>query len=221
MSLASRGSVACAEREPASARLENSVEKRRAIFLDRDGVLNRNVLYPDTRAYESPRSPSEFVLTGGVCEALQRLRAAGFLLILISNQPNAVNGKCTRAMLDQIHARLVALLRAEGVALTACYYCYHHPDHTGPCLCRKPSPYFLEQAIAEFQLDRGECWMIGDRATDLACGAAAGLRTVWIDNSERITLAADDAPEVTATSLADAVLPLLSAAATRQMTRPA
>ena len=156
----------------------------RAIFLDRDGVLNRNVFYADTGQWESPRSPEAAELAMEAPAALRALHAAGYLLIVVSNQPNAAKGKCSRETLDQVHARLVALFIEQGVTLHAHFLCFHHPEHTGPCACRKPSPYFLFEAAAQFGIDLKQSWMIGDRATDVACGRAAGSRTVWIDNGE-------------------------------------
>jgi D-glycero-D-manno-heptose 1,7-bisphosphate phosphatase len=159
---------------------------RRAVFLDRDGVLNRNVFYADTGAWESPRTSSELVLAPGVVEGLRQLVAAGFLLILVSNQPNAAKGKCSEAELQAIHARLVALLAAEGLALDEAYYCTHHPDFGGACVCRKPSPHWLLCAADSFRLKLPACWMVGDRATDMECGRRAGTRTVWIDTGEGV-----------------------------------
>ena len=147
-------------------------------------MLNRNVLYADTGCYESPRAAAELELCPGVGAALARLRDAGFLLILVSNQPNAVKGKCSRTELDSIHAQLVSELEADGITLDAAYYCHHHPDHTGPCCCRKPEPYFLELAAATFNLTLSLCWMIGDRASDIECGRRAAASTIWIDTSE-------------------------------------
>ena len=186
-------------------------KRARAVFLDRDGVLNRNVFYADTQAYESPRSPDDVVLTDGIAGALSALRAAGYLLILVSNQPNAVKGKCTRATLNHIHDRLLALFAAEDVQFTACYYCYHHPSHSGPCQCRKPSPYFLFEAARSWQLDLSRCWMIGDRASDVACGRAAGAHTVWIDTGEGMQPPArENAPDLAASSVVEVVATLIA-----------
>ena len=157
---------------------------RRAVFLDRDGVLNHNVFYPDTGAWESPRQPHEFVLTAGALPALRALADAGFSLFLVSNQPNVVNGKSTAAALAAMHRELLDALKAVPVEFAGFFYCTHHPRVTGPCPCRKPSPYFLRHAAQQHGLALGGSWMIGDRATDMACGRAAGTRTVWIDTGQ-------------------------------------
>lgn len=183
----------------------------RAVFLDRDGVLNRNVFYADTRAWESPRDADAVELTGGLANALHSLRVAGYLLIVVSNQPNAAKGKCSREALDQTHSRLVALLAAEGVPLDAHFICFHHPDYTGPCACRKPEPFFLLQAAARYGIDLSQSWMIGDRAGDVACGRAAGTRTIWIDSGEgNAAPTPENAANLVAGSVPEAIERLLS-----------
>ena len=177
-------------RLPAAARMPT-----RAVFLDRDGILNRNVFYADTYAWESPRSASEVELTGGLAPALRLLLAAGYLLIVVSNQPNAAKGKCSRQALDAVHAKVISLLAAEGVTLHDHYLCLHHPEHTGTCACRKPSPFFLLEAARKHGLDLERSWMIGDRASDVACGRAAGTFTIWVNTGEG---ASGPAPECAA-----------------------
>lgn len=153
---------------------------RRAVFLDRDGVLNRKVWNPATGAWESPLTPEQFELLPAVIPGLRLLRDAGYLLFLVSNQPNYAKGKATMHTLDAIHQELERTLAEEGIPLVAYYYCYHHPAFTGACICRKPSPYFLLKARDTFELDLGYSWMVGDRETDVDCGRAAGARTVRI-----------------------------------------
>jgi D-glycero-D-manno-heptose 1,7-bisphosphate phosphatase len=147
-------------------------------------VLNRNVFYPDTGRWESPRSAAEFEPTPGAGAALARLSKAGFLLFVVSNQPNAAKRKCTPEDLSEIDRKLQEYLVENAVELTTTYYCFHHPAFTGPCTCRKPEPHFLLLAQKDYALDLSACWMIGDRATDIECGRRAGTGTVWIDNKE-------------------------------------
>jgi D-glycero-D-manno-heptose 1,7-bisphosphate phosphatase len=156
---------------------------RRAVFLDRDGTLNRNVWNPATGAYESPLHSEQMELLPGVISALKLLRDAEFLLILVSNQPNAAKGKSSMQTLDAIHAKFEQILHGEGIPLDAVYYCFHHPEFTGPCLCRKPSPYFIFQAQNQFEIDLKSSWMIGDRVTDVQCGRAAGAKTIFLSGS--------------------------------------
>lgn len=156
---------------------------RRAIFLDRDGVLNQNIFNPLTGEYESPLTPDEFIVLPGVISALRLLRAAGYWLFVVSNQPNYAKGKTSMDMLDAIHQRFEATLQKEEISFEAFYYCFHHPAFTGECPCRKPSPYFLFKARDAFAVSLADSWMIGDRPSDIACGRAAGARTVRICDS--------------------------------------
>jgi D-glycero-D-manno-heptose 1,7-bisphosphate phosphatase len=156
---------------------------KRAVFLDRDGVLNRNVFNPATGEFESPLTPEQFDILPGVMPALQLLQDAGYLLCLVSNQPNYAKGKASMPMLHAIHRKLETALRDEEISFTAFYYCFHHPEFTGACLCRKPSPYFLFQARDEFAVSLSDSWMIGDRGSDVACGRNAGVKTIQITDS--------------------------------------
>lgn len=164
-------------------------QRRRAVFLDRDGVINRNVLNTRTGKHEAPLSAAELSLLPGATEAMRALQDAGFLLFLVSNQPNYAKRKSTLEELAAIDAKLQRELREERVDFAAVYYCLHHPQgdvtgYSGPCACRKPAPYFLLRARREFHLNLDESWMVGDRVTDILCGRAAGVRTILIDASE-------------------------------------
>jgi D-glycero-D-manno-heptose 1,7-bisphosphate phosphatase len=157
----------------------------RAVFLDRDGVINANVYNPANGEYESPHRPEDFRVVDGALPAIARLRDAGFHLFLVSNQPSYAKGKTTLAQIEATHERLVEALNQAGISFSAFYYCYHHPQgvvaaYSGPCQCRKPSPFFLLKARDNFGLRLDESWMIGDRATDIECGRAAGVRTIRV-----------------------------------------
>ncbi len=157
---------------------------RRAVFLDRDGVINASVVregkpYPPDRV-------EDLVVLPGVPEALTALRGAGFVLIVVTNQPDVARGKQTRAAVDAIHARLQAEL-----ALDAIYSCFH--DDADHCKCRKPAPGLLTDAAAAWDIDLQASFMVGDRWRDTDAGAAAGCRTVFVDYdyAERRPLAFD------------------------------
>lgn len=156
-----------------------------ALFLDRDGLLNELVFYPDTAEWESPRTPGDLVLRPGAAEWVRSLIEAGWRLFLVSNQPSAAKGKTGLRDLQAVHEALMAGL-APAVFVEV-FYCYHHPEAVvpelrGPCVCRKPSPHFLQRAAASHGLDLGSSWMIGDQDTDIACGRAAGCRTILVPN---------------------------------------
>lgn len=179
----------------------------RAVFLDRDGVINPNVFNPATGEYEAPLSVADFALAPGALKGLRQLQSAGFLLFVVSNQPNHAKGKSTLAELSAINEKMHRELADGGINLAATYYCLHHPDgvvpgYSGACACRKPSPYSLLRAIRRFGLEAAQSWMIGDRKTDILCGRAAGVRTIFIPGNpiRRRGLAAD----CVAADLADA-----------------
>jgi D-glycero-D-manno-heptose 1,7-bisphosphate phosphatase len=164
----------------------DAVTLRPAIFLDRDGVINRNVLDPATGEYGAPLTADKFQLAPRAIEGLLALQLADFPLFLISNQPNYAKGKSTLEDLAAIHRKMQEELDAEGISFADFYYCHHHPlggvaGYSGPCECRKPSPYFLYKAKEEHGVSLEGSWMIGDRVTDIECGVCAGLRTIRID----------------------------------------
>jgi D-glycero-D-manno-heptose 1,7-bisphosphate phosphatase len=158
---------------------------RPAVFLDRDGVLNRTIFNPATGRMESPLTPEDLCLIDGVIPALRDLERAEYPLILVSNQPNFALGKSNYRIHWEIQHKLVSLLTAEGIHFTRFAYCLHHPKgrtpgYSYPCTCRKPSPGLLLQAREDFGLTLPDSWMIGDQPTDTQCGRAAGTRTIRI-----------------------------------------
>ena len=163
----------------------DAVTSRPAIFLDRDGVINSNMLDPATGEYGAPLTVDRFLLAPRAIEGLVALQRARFPLFLISNQPNYAKGKSTLEELAAIHRKMKQELDAAGISFAGFYYCYHHPQgrvagYSGPCECRKPSPYFLYKAKEEHGISLEASWMIGDRVADIECGRAAGLRTIRV-----------------------------------------
>ncbi|MFO0728565.1 MAG: HAD family hydrolase [Myxococcota bacterium] len=151
-----------------------------AVFLDRDGTLI------DDPGYLS--DPDQVRLLGGAGEGLRILAAAGFALVLISNQSGVGRGLFTVQALEAVHRRLLELLEAEGIALAGAWYCTHAPDQG--CACRKPAPGLLVQAASALGLSLQDSWMIGDRASDLAAAKAAGARAVLLDGTTPDLIAA-------------------------------
>lgn len=145
--------------------------KRRAAFLDRDGVINRAIVR-DGKPYP-PADISQLEVLPGVPAALEALRAAGFLAVVVTNQPDVARGKTTRAAVEAINARL-----GETLALDAFYTCWH--DDADRCACRKPLPGLLFEAARDHDIDLHHSIMVGDRWRDIAAGRAAGCRTAWI-----------------------------------------
>jgi D-glycero-D-manno-heptose 1,7-bisphosphate phosphatase len=144
----------------------------RAVFLDRDGVLNRAAVR-EGRPYPPDRVEDLEVLPG-VPAALAALRAAGFALVCVTNQPDVARGRQTRASVEAIHARLLAELPLDEIRC-----CFH--DDAARCACRKPAPGLLLEAARARGLDLAASFMVGDRWRDVDAGKAAGCRTVFID----------------------------------------
>ena len=181
----------------------------RAVFLDRDGVLNANVLNPATGEWESPHHPDNFRLHTGVPAALRQLQAAEYKLIIVSNQPSYAKGKTSLENIRAIAAKLEEAVMREGVTIDRAYYCLHHPQGVVPeysfvCQCRKPSPYFLREAARDFGIDLENSWMVGDRATDVFCGQTAGTRTILIRPDHPDAAAEECAPDFVADNLSGA-----------------
>jgi D-glycero-D-manno-heptose 1,7-bisphosphate phosphatase len=158
---------------------------RPAIFFDRDGTLVEEIFYPETGEKEAPLRPEDVRLIEGAAGAARQLAEAGFLLILISNQGAYAKGKASLRDLWLAHERFLELLRGEGVRLDGFFYSFSHPEGTtpffsGPSVDRKPNPYNVLLAAAQFDIDLPSSWTIGDRESDVACGRAAGARTVRI-----------------------------------------
>ena len=150
---------------------------KRALFLDRDGVLDELVFYESSGEWEAPRTVGDLRMIEGTAAPLRRLIDAGWLLFIVTNQPSAEKGKASRDSLEKVHDAVVASL---GVEITRSYVCFHQQDDG--CSCRKPSPYFLHQAQREFDVDLARSWMVGDQDSDLACGRAAGCRVALIEH---------------------------------------
>jgi len=157
------------------------------IVLDRDGVLNRLLPNPAEPRPDSPMRASEVQVFDWVPGALRDLTAAGFGLVIASNQPAWAKGKTTRADLDAAHAEVVRLATSAGGRILSSHICYHRSEDG--CRCRKPAVGLLEEAFARHPgYGREASWMAGDRAPDVLAGAAFGLRTAL--------LAEADSPEV-------------------------
>src|SRR3990172_4574930 len=145
---------------------------RRGVFLDRDGVINRAIVR-NGRPHP-PSNLSELEILPGVPEALASLRAEGFRLVVVTNQPDVARGTQTREAVEGLHAALRKRLPLDEFRI-----CYH--DDADRCACRKPAPGLLLQAAHELELDLASCFMVGDRWRDIEAGQRAGCATVFID----------------------------------------
>jgi D-glycero-D-manno-heptose 1,7-bisphosphate phosphatase len=165
--------------------LQSPVSGYRAVFLDRDGVINRMVYHTEFGLVDSPQNPGEFELLPGAAEAIRRLNELGLLSVIASNQPGIAKGKTTPALLDAVTAKMHAELAKGGAHLDAVYYCLHHPqalltEHRVSCDCRKPESGLLLRAAREHAIDLRTSFMIGDGLTDVLAGRAAGCTTLFL-----------------------------------------
>lgn len=147
---------------------------KRAVFLDRDGVVNENLVRQGVRT--PPRRIEEFRLLPGVSEAVKRLKKAGWVVVVVTNQPDVARGTLKAAVLDFIHASLSRSLPIDAIE------CCRHDD-ADRCDCRKPQPGMLLRAADRFGIDLSQSVMVGDRWRDIAAGRAAGCRTIYISPS--------------------------------------
>jgi transaldolase len=148
---------------------------RRAVFIDRDGVINENV-QRDGRAV-APTRLEDFRLLPGVGEAARRLKAAGFTLVVVTNQPDIATGRTPREVVDVMNDKVRRALPVDDIKMCP------HVD-ADQCGCRKPKPGMLWEAAAEHGIDLTASYMIGDRATDIAAGRAVGCVTIFVDSAD-------------------------------------
>jgi D-glycero-D-manno-heptose 1,7-bisphosphate phosphatase len=147
---------------------------RRAVFLYRDGVINR-ALEHEHKPYP-PTSLAEFEILPDVPAACAKLKAAGFLLVVATNQPDVGRGTLAKEAVEKIHAYMTAQLPIDRVEV-----CFHSGNRAPDCDCRKPKPGMLLRAAHELGIDLAQSWMVGDRWRDVDCGHAAGCKTIFID----------------------------------------
>ncbi len=180
-----------------------AIMTERAVFLDKDGTLIEDVPYNV--------DPALMRFLPGTAEGLRALHAAGFRLIVISNQSGVARGYFPEAALTAVEARLRAMFAAIGVALAGFYYCPHHPDGTVPeyavsCVCRKPFPGLIVRAARAHGIDRAQSWFIGDILHDIEAGHRAGCQTILIANGNETVweLSPARTPDALAADIAEA-----------------
>lgn len=171
----------CADYKAGRVSGKNLKNKQKAIFLDRDGTINRYVGFL--------RKIDAFELIDGVADAVRTINASGYLAIVVTNQPVIARGEVSFEELEEIHQKMETLLGKEGAYLDGIYFCPHHPDkgYEGErpelkfdCECRKPKPGMLLKAAKEFHIDLAKSWMVGDGEHDIKAGQNAGCQTALI-----------------------------------------
>ena len=166
---------------------KNLSKKQKAIFLDRDGTINKSNGFIT--------SPDQFELIDGVCEAIKMINSSGYLAIVITNQPVIARGEVSFETLRAIHDKMETELGQKGAYVDGIYYCPHHTDkgfigerlaYKCNCNCRKPKPGMLLQAAKDFNIDLSNSYMIGDSENDLQAGRAAGCNTLLVSEEMRL-----------------------------------
>jgi len=149
---------------------------KRALFLDRDGVIDALVRHDDGE-WGAPLRPEQVSILPGAVDAIRHAGSAGWVLFVVTNQPDAAKGKTTQGSLHQVHEEL--LRRLGDVPITEFFYCFHRAEDL--CACRKPSPYFVQHAARYHEVDLARSWFAGDADTDVECGRRAGCKTALIE----------------------------------------
>lgn len=164
---------------------KNLKNKQKAIFLDRDGTINKHIGFV--------KNEEQFELLEGVTQAIKQINESGYLAIVVTNQPVIARGDTTYEGLEVIHNKMETLLGREGAYVDAIYYCPHHPDKgfegeipelKFECDCRKPKPGMLLEAANDYNIDLEHSWMIGDSINDILAGQNAGCKTALIGHED-------------------------------------
>ena len=164
----------------------------KAVFLDRDGVVNEICKHPELKdkngkICEDPLSLKEFKIKKGVIESVNELKKSGYEVIIASNQPGLVKGFYKKELLDEINRYIM-----EKIGIKHIHYCLHYPDYYGECECRKPKPGLIVKASREWFIDLNKSFVVGYREEDMIAGRKAGCRTVLLDeNDEKRDIKAD------------------------------
>lgn len=168
---------------------KNLSNKQKAVFLDRDGTINKYVGFL--------RNIDDFELIEGVSEAIKKINQSGYLAIVVTNQPVIARGEVSWEELNEIHKKMATLLGKDGAYVDATYICPHHPDngfegerpeYKIDCDCRKPKPGLLLQAAKDFNIDLSQSIMIGDSDRDVEAGEAAGCKSVKVEQNREMSL---------------------------------
>jgi D-glycero-D-manno-heptose 1,7-bisphosphate phosphatase len=173
----------------------SNVEKVRAVFLDRDGVISRSIVR-DGLPF-APTALSDFEILPESPEACARLKRAGFLLVVVTNQPEVGRGTMQQETVEAMNAKM-----QQEVPIDRVEVCYHSGKGASQCDCRKPRTGMLVNAARALNIDLARSWMVGDRWRDIDCGFAAGCRTVFVDRGYAESL--KQAPDFKARDLAEA-----------------
>lgn len=160
---------------------------KKAVFLDRDGVINELVYFPGMGIIDTPIKATQVKLVFGIDKLILHAKKAGFLVIIISNQPAICLGKLTIKDFNLVNKKIMALLLKKEVLLTDTFYCFHHPfaklqKYQKKCSCHKPKIGLFKKASKKYNIDLSKSWMIGDGVDDVKAGKKAGCKTILMAN---------------------------------------
>jgi len=154
-----------------------TTKNKRAVFLDRDGTLNQSIFR--NGEFCPPTNLEEFELFPNVIEACNRLKQAGYILVVATNQPDVGRGTMLKTTVEEIHSHMCQIIPIDHIEV-----CYHPGRGLSDCDCRKPMPGMLIQASNKLDIDLRKSWMIGDRGKDVDCGHSAGCRTILVGDRQ-------------------------------------
>jgi len=183
---------------------------KKAVFCDRDGVLNKLVLREERKEFEPPHSPEELKFFEKVLDGLLLLQKSGFEIFVVSNQPDFAKGKTGYTDIISVSDKFKNVIKENGIKIREYYYCFHHPeavldDLRVRCECRKPGTKFVEEAINKYDIERKDSFFIGDRNSDILCGRRAGLKTILVKNPDSDYKEDENKPEFESDSFFEAV----------------
>jgi D-glycero-D-manno-heptose 1,7-bisphosphate phosphatase len=176
-----------------------SRQRHRDVFLDRDGVINRSDVV-NGKPY-APRTLSKFRLLPGVSQSVTQFKAAGFLVIVVTNQPDIGNGLVDVSTVDAMHRKLRSKVPVDDIRV-----CPHRQD--AGCSCRKPKPGMILQAIQDWKIEPAGSYLVGDRNSDIVAGKSAGLYTLFVDRGYSEPLTAE--PDLAVRTLPQAASAILA-----------
>lgn len=164
--------------------IQRQKKLQKAIFFDRDGTINSD------EGHYYVYKTEDFVFNPGVISGMKRLQDAGYLLFIVTNQGGVAKGIYTREDVETLHRYMLDQLAEAGITITKIYYCPHH-ESVKTCICRKPSPYMVNMAVDEFNIDKNQSYFIGDSSRDVKCAEAAEVKPIKITKNQDLTQVID------------------------------
>jgi D,D-heptose 1,7-bisphosphate phosphatase len=163
------------------------------VFLDRDGIINELLYFPEQGIVDSPFTPEQLRLRPFVIEAVNRFHELGFKVIVISNQPGMAKGHFDESTFDSISLRMRELLKKGNAYLDGEYYCFHHPNgvnekYRAVCECRKPKPGLIYKAAKDHNISLADSFLVGDGLVDVKAGQEAGCKTILVASTNGLLL---------------------------------